>query len=124
MEKAAFPPHPGAHGAVTEKHIMERWQNKTKSHCGGIIGKGLLHSTAPRESGNHLHWDPAGVLNMPPPLPGLSGLSMAFKPNPVPILFGKLCYSLLNIPLQGWDFPQQLQCHIPVTSNTQAVLAG
>lgn len=95
-----------------ERHIMERWQNKTKSRCRGIIGKGLLHSTALRESGNHLHSDPAGVLNMPPPLPGLSGLPVAFQPTPVPILFGKPCCSLLNIPLRRWDSPEQLQCHI------------
>lgn len=53
----------------------------------------------------------------------LSGLPMAFQSNPAPISFGKPCYSLPKIPLQRWDFPQQLQCHIPVTSNTQAVLA-
>lgn len=35
---------PGTHGAVMEKHIMETG-NKTKSHCRGIIGKGLVHST-------------------------------------------------------------------------------
>lgn len=48
-----------------EKHITERWQNKSKPHCRGIVGKGLLHSTAPRESGNHLHSHHLGFLGSP-----------------------------------------------------------
>lgn len=113
MEKTAFP-NDQVLMELLWKSTLWRQGIKPNPTVVALLGRGLC--TAHSERGNHLHSNPAGVLNTPPPLPGLP---MALKPNPVPILFGKHCYFVPNIPLQGWHFPQQLQCHVPVTSNTR-----
>lgn len=116
MEKTAFP------NDLLSQVLTELLQESTLWRGGRVKPNPTVVALLGRGFCTARHAGRVGITTTQT-LSGLSGLPMAFKPNPAPISFGKPCYSLPNIPLQGWDFPQQLQCHIPVTSSTQAVLA-